>query len=179
MPDPLFHGGLGLFTRSGVPKPSYWAYLFLNRLYEDIIFQAEGICITRRDNNYAILLYHYYHFNNLYGHGISFDATAKNWQAAFADPCPVQISFDLGNLRDGAYILSCQYIHPQCGSAFEAWTDMGSPDLDSPEETALLKAKSCPGFYKKTVSVSNGTLQFSEYLHPHEIRLILLNYLCC
>ena len=174
MPHALFHGGLGLFTRNGIPKPAYFAYDFLNRLLPEILYNGEGCCITRDKDHFAILLYNYYHFNNLYGHGITFDTTDEHWQAAFSGAVTKEISFTLTDMRNGAYELSCRYIHPGCGSPFEAWISMGRPDLDTPEELQLLKSRACPGFYKKTLSVTDHCLEISQRLEPHEIRLITL-----
>ncbi len=175
MPDALFHGGMGLFTRNGIPKPSYFAYKFLNCLYKKIVFSKEGCFITTDGSGFAILLYNYCHFNNLYSHGISFDASHENWQRAFPDAQTAVVSFSLSGLEANTYRIKEQYVNPCSGSAFEAWLSMGRPDLNNPEEIQLLAAKSMPGFFQKEVTVQNNMIEYSASLLPHEIRLISIS----
>ena len=174
MPDSLFHGGMGLFTQNNVPKPAYFAYTFLNSLLPQIIHEEEGCFITSDGNNFAILLYNYCHFNNLYGHGITFDTTLKNWQRAFPDAKGRAISFRLTGLKGSTYIQTEAFISPDTGSALEEWLAMGSPRLETPEEIRILKGRAAPGYQKKEITVSNQTLHFTARLCPHEIRLIRL-----
>ena len=177
-PKLLFHGGMGLFTREQIPKPSYYAYTFLNALYPEVLMEQEGVIITRGENGLAMLLYNYCHFDNLYGHGISFGVTAKNWQKAFPDARPLEISFELSGLSRGTYTLTWKYVSPDNGSAFEAWMDMGSPQPDTPEVVQMLKNRACPGFYRETVEISGESYHFRARLMPHEIRLVTLERWC-
>ena len=140
--------------------------------------EQEGVIITRGENGLAMLLYNYCHFDNLYGHGISFGVTAKNWQKAFPDARPLEISFELSGLSRGTYTLTWKYVSPDNGSAFEAWMDMGSPQPDTPEVVQMLKNRACPGFYRETVEISGESYHFRARLMPHEIRLVTLERWC-
>lgn len=174
MPDALFHGGMGLFTRNAIPKPSYYAYSFLNRLYPHIVSETEGCFISTNGQDFSFLLYNYYHFNNLYGHGISFDTTPENWQRAFPDASPLRISFHLDDIDDGAYTLTEEFVTPDCGSAFEVWLSMGRPALNTPGERELLAGHACPGFHQRQANVSGRGFLYEATLVPHEIRFVKL-----
>lgn len=174
MPDALFHGGMGLFTRTGIPKPSYFGYRFINELFDRILCRKEGCFVTTDGTDCALLLYNYVHFNNLYGHGITFDATPENWQKAFPDAKALSVSLTLTGLAPGTYALTEQYVNPENGSAYEQWLAMGAPAIETEEENELLKCRAVPAFNKKAVTLDDGRLEYQCSLLPHEIRLVKL-----
>lgn len=174
MPKALFHGGMGLFTRTGIPKPAYYGYIFMNQLYPRILHQAEGCFVTTDGRDLALLLYNYVHYNNLYGHGITFDVTQANWQNAFPDARPRAVALTLTGMAAGNYTLTETYVNPEHGSPLEQWLAMGSPDMENDWENELLCHSTAPGFHKSTVAVTGGAFTYECCLSPHEIRLVRL-----
>lgn len=174
MPKALFHGGMGLFTRTGIPKPAYYGYIFIDQLYPRILHQAEGCFVTTDGRDFALLLYNYVHFNNLYGHGITFDVTHANWQNAFPHARPRAISLTLTDVDRGSYVLTETHVDPEHGSPLEQWLVMGSPDLENDWENDLLRHSCAPAFHKSAVTVADGAFTYECRLNPHEIRLVRL-----
>jgi xylan 1,4-beta-xylosidase len=58
--DAAFHGGFGMVTYRGVPKPTFHAYRFLNRLGEELLDRKPGAIATRHHSSgrLSALLYH-------------------------------------------------------------------------------------------------------------------------
>lgn len=53
-----FHGGFGLMTFNGYKKPSYYAYQFLQDLFQtEIVVEDEDCIITEQGGNFKILLW--------------------------------------------------------------------------------------------------------------------------
>ncbi|HFI0166804.1 TPA: helix-turn-helix domain-containing protein [Streptococcus suis] len=63
--DEIF-GGSGLITKSGIPKPAFYAFDFLSGLGEKLLYLSDGLIITRKRNKIQILAYHYCHLNSQY-----------------------------------------------------------------------------------------------------------------
>src|ERR1051326_6191770 len=58
--DTCWHGGFGMISFQGLPKPTYHAYRFLNQLGREKLAQSDGHVVTRHaDGRIATLLYHY------------------------------------------------------------------------------------------------------------------------
>ena len=51
-----FFGGDGIFTNNGLNKASYYAYLLLSLLGEEVIEQGPGYMVTKSENGYEIIL---------------------------------------------------------------------------------------------------------------------------
>lgn len=97
--DELFHGGMGLFTRNGIKKPAYYAFVFLNLLDDILLRRDEGYFITTNGHgNYTILLYNYNHFSSFYAQGIFFDSSPESRYEVFPDPHTMDAELTLENI---------------------------------------------------------------------------------
>ena len=63
IPDKPFHGGFGLLTMQGLPKPAYFAYRFLNELGDtELACDDPKVWACRNDNGAVqVLLWNYTH----------------------------------------------------------------------------------------------------------------------
>lgn len=170
----LFHGGMGLYARGGIPKPARLALGMLRRLGDECLHRSESCFVTRRGDGYVILLYHYQHFSALYAKGILLDRSPDERYGAFAERGERLVSLTLEGLSDGAWEVSEQIVNRHCGSAFDLWQGMGGVEPLTAEETAYLRALSRPACTRARTTVSGGTLRYEASLEPHEIRLVSL-----
>lgn len=169
-----FHGGLGLFTYQQIPKPAYYAFVFLNQLGEDIIAQGDGYIVTKRDDRYVLLLYNYVHFTSLYASGEHFNLDVVKRDAPFQSREKKQFIFKIQGLEKGEHTFVEKSIHPKSGSAFDAWVEMGAQPLSSQEEVAYLKAQSLPKMVKSKQDIQEDVFEYGVVLEPHEVRLIVI-----
>jgi xylan 1,4-beta-xylosidase len=169
----LFHGELGLFTNSGIKKPAYYAFTFLNKLMNTLVDKGPGYFITtNQKEDYVILLYNYIHISPLYARGVLFNVTFLDRYNAFVDPSPLDMDLLLTNAENGTYTLTEHILNRQSGSAFDEWVRMGAIALHTEEEVTTLKGRSLPMITKTFIEVNNKHINYYAKLEPHEIRLI-------
>ncbi len=172
----VFHGEMGLFTSNGIKKPAYYAFMFLNKLYDTLLESGNGYFITTNQNgDYSIILYNYLHVSPLYAQGVLFNVTFLERYNAFVNPNPIEFDFSLSNLENGTYLMTEQIVNRENGSAFDEWIQMGALPLTNEEEINTLSGRSMPKLNKGSLEVTNNIINYFAELQPHEIRLILIN----
>ncbi|MGB8452798.1 MAG: helix-turn-helix domain-containing protein [Anaerocolumna sp.] len=176
-PAELFHGGVGHFTKNGIKKPTYYSYLYLSKLKEELVSQGEGYFITKEKDkdNYSIILYNYCHFSNLYSKGFNFNFSFTDRYHVFPGAASKELVFSLSGLADGDYIMTEQIVNRKYGSCYDKWVDMGAVSLETKDEIDTLKQLSHPLLKKTFRTVNNRTIDYEAVLEPHEIRLILIS----
>lgn len=88
VPELPFFGGVGLFTRKGIPKASYFAFFLLAKLGSALVERGDGYFMTEENGTYQILMYNYQHFSTLYANGEKFDMTRTDRYTVFANKEP-------------------------------------------------------------------------------------------
>lgn len=172
----VFHGELGLFTTNGIKKPAYYAYLFLNKLYDYFIASGDGYFVTTdQRGNYSILLYNYIPISSVYAQGMLFDVTFLERYKAFVDPSPLKLNLTLSQMEDGRYHMTEQFVNRDYGSAFDEWVRMGAVPLTTEEEVTILKGRSMPLLQKSYVCIEENAFSYLAELRPHEIRLVRIS----
>lgn len=166
-----FHGGLGLYTTSGIKKPHYYVFDFLNRLGDRLIEKGEGYFITKSYGKVQIILYNYEHFNHLFASGETFDMTFTERYTPFSQLGKMDISLELTDLPVKNCIVREHILNQYSGSAFDEWVRMGAGKL-AQEEIAYLKQVSIPKRYTQTQTIENGVLSINAALEPLEVRFI-------
>ncbi|MDQ0158352.1 GH39 family glycosyl hydrolase [Alkalibacillus salilacus] len=168
--QPLFHGGFGLMTYNGLKKAAYHAYYFLNKLGDELVYQEDDIIVTRKGNDYQILLYNYSHPNQLYR---SFDYSQLNQTSRYTVFENENIkSYELSLLGlKGDYLLKKQFVNRDQGSTYDAWLDIGAPEHLDTDMMNYLKGKAEPGIHTELIT---GEDEYTVHttLQPHEVQLI-------
>ncbi len=172
----LFHGGMGMFTNNGIPKPPYFAFQFLSKLGDHYLSKGDGWIVTRSKNKLQILLYNYEHYNRLFASGELFDLTITNRYTPFSMTEHKQFHINLKNVAGSFAKIRHYYVNQQQGSAFDTWVNMGAPTTLLGDDIDYLKQTAHPGYHVLTVSVSDGQLNLEVQLKPLEIRLIEITF---
>ena len=171
----LFHGGIGLYARGGIPKPARLALGLLRRLGDTCLFRSEGCFVTRTKDGYAAILYHYQHFSSLYAKGYLLDTSPDERYGAFPERGDRLVTLTLENIEDGTWNVTEYILNRKYGSAFDAWLDMGAVEPRCEEELAYLRALARPALRCTEATVRGGTLLYEAPLAPHEVRLLRLH----
>ena len=95
LPPNQFHGGLGIYTSSGLRKGVFYVFYFANMLGDELIASGDGYFITRKGDSYQIITYHYIHYGDLFAAGELFDITETNRYTAFDTTKSFDISLQL------------------------------------------------------------------------------------
>lgn len=168
----LFQGGTGLFTYNRIKKPSYYAFLLLNKLGSTLIDKGDGYFITREKEEIRIMLYNYINYPCLYNDGENFDITFVDRYSPFLSENKKKFSLCLKGINKDNYEVTEFIVNRQYGSSFDKWVQMGAYHLTSKEEIETLDALSRPMINKYFISSLGDTLEINAILDLLEIRYI-------
>ncbi len=175
IPDKPFHGGFGLLTMQGLPKPAYFAYRFLNELGDtELACDDSNVWACRNEKGAVqVLLWDYTHPKQ-----DSPDAQffARDWPAEPTAP----VRPDVSNLEPGEDKVKITRVGYRHNDIYTAYLDLGSPTglpqqpcLLSDDDLAKLRA-SCSGVAdtRKVVVGQNRTLTLDLPLNENDMYLI-------
>ncbi|MCH1626895.1 GH39 family glycosyl hydrolase [Ferdinandcohnia quinoae] len=168
--QPLFHGGFGLMTYNGIKKAGYHAFYFLSKLGEDLVSREDDMIVTKRGEDYQVLLFNYSHPNHLYRKFDYSQLSPTSRYKVFENECVKSIQLTIEGLQ-GEYTIKKQYVNRQQGSSFDAWVDIGAPKVMDNDVINYMKGRAEPGIKIQDISVHNNYL-LETVLQPHEIQLI-------
>lgn len=172
LPQPLFHGGFGLMTQNGLKKPAYHGFSFLSQLGNEILYQSENMVVTRRGEDYQILIYHYVHYNELYSRLDYSQISRTSRYEVFESDGLWQLRLYMKGLS-GPYVMEKQRVNRSSGSSFDSWVKMGAPEVPSERAMAYLKKEAEPDVETEFLKVARELVINTE-VEPHEIQLITL-----
>lgn len=176
--DNLFHGGIGLFTKSGIKKPPYYAFKFLAELGDSLLDKNKGYIITEDKRGFQILLVNYIHYSDIYSAGEMFDITSSNRYAAFRNERELEFNIDFLHSVSGNYLIEEYTVNRQYGSCFDVWMErFANEEPSTPESMLALKNASHPKYTIRRTVVDDGRLRFHAVLEPFEIRLVKIKRL--
>lgn len=174
VPPATFHGGLGLYTYNGIKKPSYYAMWLLSKLGEERIGQGDGWFLTRKGDDYQLMLYHYQHYSSLYAACEAFDMTDTERYTPFGPEQRREFEIRIVHMTSGIWRAVEYSISRTSGSAFDKWVEMGAQPLENSEEVTLLKSLSLPMLNKYFLQAGESGLSVNVILEPLEVKLITL-----
>lgn len=176
-PNAPFHGGFGLMTTQGLPKPAYFAYRFLNELGETELKCADpNVWACRNDKGQIqLLLWDYTHPEQDSPNSEFF---ARSWPAKPTAPAGLIIS----NLAPGEYIVNITRVGYRHNDIYTAYLDLDAP-AGTPEqpshvsESVLTKLRAAcagqPEIRKVTVQ-RDGPLSLDLPLNENDVYLITI-----
>lgn len=174
VPETVFHGGLGLLTYNGIAKSAYHALCLLKKLGDTLIDRGEGWFLTRRGEEYQLMLYNYKHYSALYAACETFDMTDTDRYTPFGEHQRRDFEIRIDHVPQGEWRVTEYAVSRSAGSAYDKWVEMGAQPLESTEEVELLKSLSQPMMTKYTLQSGSGGLVVNALLDLLEVRLILL-----
>lgn len=169
-----FHGGFGLFTRSGLPKSAFRAMELLSRAGTGLLHREDGCLVTATKDEIQIFLYHYSHYDMLYRYRHTINLTKTQRYKVFNEKPPCTWHLHINNLEKGGHTIRRYSIGPEGGSVFDEWVAMGAPEPITHEIYEVLHRLSYPVF--KTETLWGGEeASLKAYLLPHEVQLITIS----
>lgn len=163
----VFIGAPGLVNDMGIRKPSYYAYYLLSKLGNEIVAMENGYIVTKKDDEYCILLYSYTdEINEIQKYDYIFTKRGKRkiYKRKF--------SLNIENIKKSSRIITYE-ISEKVGSSYNYWLSMGSPDRLNKEEKEILHKASFPKIDFK-YSKKNTILNIITELRGYSAKLILI-----
>jgi AraC-like DNA-binding protein len=163
----VFIGAPGIVNDMGIRKPSYYAYYLLSKLGNEIVAMENGYIVTKKDDEYCILLYSYTdELNEMQSYEDIFNKRGKR------KIYKRKISLNIENIKKSSRIITYE-ISERVGSSYNYWLSMGSPDRLNKEEKEILHKASFPKIDFK-YSKKNTILNIITELRGYEAKLILI-----
>jgi xylan 1,4-beta-xylosidase len=129
-----FSGCFGLVANGMIPKPTYWAFSFFQKLSSDAVARDKNFIITKD------------HRNNLQGIA---------WNPVEEGNSNISLNFAV-DLEPGEYMLTTKLVDEITCNPLKTWIDMGSPAYPSKEQLALLKECARPQVSTDRFEVTDG-----------------------
>jgi xylan 1,4-beta-xylosidase len=165
-----FHGGFGLLNFSGIKKPAYFAFQFLNQLGKSELKNPDAHSWVCRDENggVQILLWDLTHptggkiANNVY----------------FRQPHPApdkgKVEIKLANVPPGKYELQLLRVGYHHNDAYTAYLEMGAPSqLTRAQEKIPRDASSGQPESRRQIEIKTA-VEFAEVVPLHENEVVFL-----
>lgn len=166
--ESLFHGGFGLINYQGIKKPSYWAYYFLSKLGNQMLYCDENTVITKKDESLQVLLFNYCYYEEEFTKGNRSKLSLTSRDNVFEDKT-IEIELDIKNIpkdyKEEVYRLGKEY-----GSALHQWIQKDAPESPTKELIGELIANSKPVMTAENTVQQTYTNSFT--LAPHDVVLI-------
>lgn len=166
----VFIGAPGIVNDMGIRKPSYYGYYLLSKLGDEIVCMDNGYIVTKKDDEYCILLYSYSDTLNALINPDYIHSQIEKRQVY-----KKKLSLNIANIKKASRIITYE-VNEKIGSSYNYWLSMGSPDRLGKEEKEILHKASFPRIDFK-FSKKNTILNIITELKGYGAKLILIKNL--
>jgi xylan 1,4-beta-xylosidase len=169
-PPAAFHGGFGLLTRDGIPKPAYFSYKYLNELGDVVLHDSDSQSwVTRTDHGIAALIWDFSSLKQKEGNKAFF---RKLHPAEAVAP----ITLRLNHLVPGEYALDIRRAGFESNDAYSAYIRMGLPVDLTPTQVSELKrdASDRPETTRDIRVQENGVFEEKIPLRKNDVVFVTL-----
>ncbi|WP_425330877.1 GH39 family glycosyl hydrolase [Anaerosalibacter bizertensis] len=167
-----FHGNFGLISKSGLKKPSYFAYYLLSKLGKEIVKKGNEYIVTKDGDDIQILLYNYAYFDEFFLRGDTSLLTNTDRYSIYEDKKSKEVKISILGLK-GSYKITSYKLNRENGSSFDEWIKMGAPENMTYEELEYLKGRSQPKITVDCIEADESH-KLEAYVPVHGTELILL-----
>lgn len=168
----LFTGELGMKTHTGLPKPTYLAFVLLNRMGELCVASEKDYYITMMEKSYQLLLYNHTFYSEDFLTGKSRKLSYKDRYQIFSPTKEKLFNIHL-TLPPGEYRIEHHALNREHGSIYDSWIRMGAPKEIDPATHQYLATKGYPDIHIRHQKISEHLL-LSEPVPVHGMLLIVI-----
>ena len=171
----ILFGGTGIMSKDGLKKTGFSVLKRLSSI-NTLMVKKEGnlLVTTNAINTYNVVLYNYAHFTDLYclsaGEGVTYDSV----YTVFGDAATKDIAITLKGLQNGRYKVITTTLNRENGSLFDEWLSYGIIDGLQPHDIRYLEDIVHPQRTVRYQDSTDGTLQLSMQMLPHEVKFLLI-----
>ncbi|WP_129668368.1 GH39 family glycosyl hydrolase [Phytoactinopolyspora endophytica] len=162
VPTSLFHGGFGLVSHRGLPKPTFHLYVFMARAGRHILARGADHLVTRHDDGRVTVL---------------------AWQpVGGSDDGPygsaperheLRLDVPVGAAPGTSVAMIRRSVDEESGNAWTLWRELGSPRHPSHRQLDLLHEASRPTVRHSSLTTGNdGRVALDLILTRHEVTLV-------
>ena len=169
--DTAFHGGFGLVTFQGIPKPAFHAYRMLNQLGDEVVSRDDGTFLTR-DSGTGKLRGICYHYPEEVQSAVPVSRPGRQVAEETAvTGSPAELNINITGLEPQAPFV-IEILDRDHGSAIELWLSAGAPPSPDRTFTADLKRQAWATGRTTHRADAQGTLSLSLAIDPWSVVLV-------
>lgn len=151
IPKSLLHGGFGLMAYHCLKKPTYYLYEFFNKLGEDVLYEQDGVLVTKRkDQSLSILMWDEPHPNAKYEKDFEFILTVESKKV----------------------VMKQSKVNEEVGNIWCSWKKLGRPRYPSKDEIELIREASLPEVSLVNLESKNKQVTLSGRITKNELSLV-------
>lgn len=175
--DNVLNGDSGMISRDGIRKPSFYAYVFMNRLLPNVIKKDENSIITTNGRDrYVIACHNFKKLSAQYVFSEEEKITVETIDNYMENDESLKLQFRLENVKDGDYLVKIHMVNKENGSAQDIWKRLQYSKNLARDEIQYLEKSAIPRMEMKNVHVEGGVLELENVLMAQEIRLLDIQY---
>lgn len=175
--DNVLNGDSGMISRDGIRKPSFYAYVFMNRLLPNVIKKDENSIITTNGRDrYVIACHNFKKLSAQYVFSEEEKITVETIDNYMENDESLKLQFRLENVKDGDYLVKIHMVNKENGSAQDIWKRLKYSKNLARDEMQYLEKSAIPRMEMKNVHVEGGVLELENVLMAQEIRLLDIQY---
>lgn len=166
----VINGEAGIITASHIKKPSYYAYMCLSLLGNEIVENSEGYIVTKRNQDLIILLYDY--DNSVFHNLEKYSDWHKLAMLRFATKKNKEYKLELSSLEGRYTVTEIRLGKEIC--LFSKMVDMGMPEMLMLEEEQNMRDFMKPRLEFSVVDGMHGTASLDVKVPRHGAALLQL-----
>lgn len=173
----LLSGSGGLLSKSGIRKPAFYAFDFMNHLGKYVRKMGNHYVIS--DNgagNWRIVCHNLKNLNHQYGMSHENEIQIQEQNNLFEDMKRYTIHFELPGKTGEKYMMRIQTLNQMYGSLQDEWVAMASPMDMWKEDMDYLGRITIPHMTYQHCMAENGKIAFDITMEPNEISYIHVTY---
>lgn len=167
-----FHGGFGLLTIQGIPKPAFYAYQFMNKLGKTELKNTDTRSWASKNDNGSVQLLCWDFTNTHPGDSVH---NQKYYIQDLPSKPKGKLNINISKIPDGCYSLEVYKIGYRCNDAFSSYLDLGKPSqLSKIQVEQIKKQNDGSPVIKEIINVKSG-MPFSKELDIRENDVFFMN----
>ncbi len=171
--DLFLQGGSGLINNNGIKKPSYYSFLFLDKLSENIIKKGSDFILTKNGEDfYTLLCYNYKALNSEYLLYLEKSTAINEGGSIYEDEKNLKLEVSLSNIKNRMYRIKKYTLNKNHGSILNEWIKLNCENHLNSDEINYLKAISSPKLEIEYIEVINNSIHMTLELIPQEVKLV-------
>lgn len=166
----LVTGNSGMITNSGIKKPSYYAYMCLSMLGDEVIENSESYIVTRRNQDIQILLYDY--DIGVLGNIDDYSDWEKMKPLRFAAEKNKEYKLEISNLSGRYTVTQIRLGREIC--LFNKMIDMGMPESITLEQEKAIRDFTTPALDFFVIDENKGVASLDVIVPRYGATLLQL-----
>lgn len=175
----MLYGGVGILNKNGIPKPAFYAFSFLKKMYKYQIACTGNYCLTTDGNqNYRLLCNNMKNFSYYYCMNPDRlnEIDVDNYENYFEDTSPLHLRLLLKGITPGEYEIRVRSVGKESGSILDEWINWNRSSSIKRNDIEYLKQICQPKIKLRNVKCKETELRLEIDLPANAFEMYEIHY---